>query len=142
MTTVPLERDPKCDEPSDGKVHAQRDHPSSQAQRELKTQWKGFYNSEYGQPSPLAYKLDTLIINRKLEEEGLVSEPVSFGVAETKARSLVKTHRKVTEAQIAAFPYRGEGKPKRTPQVGLSPQLKGFTLYRLLIRRNGRRNSR
>jgi hypothetical protein len=37
---------------------------------ELKTHWKVSYNSEYGQPSPLAYKLDTLIINRKIEEEG------------------------------------------------------------------------
>ena len=37
---------------------------------ELKTQWRVSYNSEYGQPSPLAYKLDTLIINRKVEEEG------------------------------------------------------------------------
>lgn len=37
---------------------------------ELKTQWKVSYNSEYGQPSPLAYKLDTLIINQKIEEEG------------------------------------------------------------------------
>ena len=37
---------------------------------ELKTQWKISYNSEYGQPSPLAYKLDTLIINRRIEEEG------------------------------------------------------------------------
>ncbi|MBX6314838.1 MAG: hypothetical protein IRY99_18255, partial [Isosphaeraceae bacterium] len=27
-------------------------------------QWKVSYNSEYGQPGPLAYKLDTLIINR------------------------------------------------------------------------------
>jgi hypothetical protein len=37
---------------------------------ELKTQWKVSYNSEFGQPSPLAYKLDTLIISRRLEEEG------------------------------------------------------------------------
>jgi len=37
---------------------------------ELKTQWKVSYNSEYGQPSPLAYKLDTLIVNRRIEEEG------------------------------------------------------------------------
>src|ERR1051325_3483384 len=37
---------------------------------ELKTQWKVSYNSEFGQPSPLAYKLDTLIINQKIEEEG------------------------------------------------------------------------
>ncbi len=37
---------------------------------ELRTQWKVSYNSEYGQPSPLAYKLNTLIINRRIEEEG------------------------------------------------------------------------
>jgi hypothetical protein len=32
------------------------------------TEWKVSYNSEYGQPGPLAYKLDTLIINRRIEE--------------------------------------------------------------------------
>lgn len=37
---------------------------------EIKTRWKVSYNSEYGQPSPLAYKIDTLIINRRIEEEG------------------------------------------------------------------------
>src|SRR3954454_11669513 len=30
--------------------------------------WRVSYNSEYGQPGPLAYKLDTLIINRRIEE--------------------------------------------------------------------------
>jgi DNA-binding TFAR19-related protein (PDSD5 family) len=30
--------------------------------------WKVSHNSEYGQPGPLAYKLDTLIINRRIEE--------------------------------------------------------------------------
>ncbi len=30
--------------------------------------WKVSYNSEYGQPGPLAYKIDTLIINRRIEE--------------------------------------------------------------------------
>ena len=28
----------------------------------------GHHNSKYGQPGPLAYKLDTLIINRRIEE--------------------------------------------------------------------------
>jgi hypothetical protein len=46
------------------------------------------------------------------EEEGLVFKLVQFGVAETKARSLVKTHREATEAQIAAFPYRKAKQPK------------------------------
>lgn len=37
---------------------------------ELKTRWEVTYNSKYGQPGPLAYKLDTLVINRKIEEVG------------------------------------------------------------------------
>jgi hypothetical protein len=30
--------------------------------------WRVSYNSEYGQPGPLAYKLDTLVVNRRIEE--------------------------------------------------------------------------
>jgi hypothetical protein len=37
---------------------------------ELKTKWKVSHNSEYGQPGPLEYKLDTIFINRKIEEVG------------------------------------------------------------------------
>ena len=32
--------------------------------------WKVSYNSDFGQPGPLAYKLDTLIINRRIDELG------------------------------------------------------------------------
>jgi len=32
--------------------------------------WEVTYNSKYGQPGPLAYKLDTLIINRRIDEAG------------------------------------------------------------------------
>ena len=32
--------------------------------------WEVTYNSKYGQPGPLAYKLDTLIVNRRIEEAG------------------------------------------------------------------------
>jgi hypothetical protein len=35
---------------------------------ETTLKWKVGYNSEYGHPGPLAYKLDTLIINRRIEE--------------------------------------------------------------------------
>lgn len=30
--------------------------------------WEVSYNSKYGQPGPLAYKLDTVIVNRRIEE--------------------------------------------------------------------------
>jgi hypothetical protein len=36
--------------------------------KEPALKWKVSYNSEYGQPGPLAYKIDTLIINRRIEE--------------------------------------------------------------------------
>ena len=31
-------------------------------------QWKVSYSKEYGQPGPHAYKVDTLIVNRRLDE--------------------------------------------------------------------------
>jgi hypothetical protein len=35
---------------------------------EVSIRWEVTHNSKYGQPGPLAYKLDTLIINRRIEE--------------------------------------------------------------------------
>lgn len=32
--------------------------------------WEVSYNSKYGQPGPLAYKLDTLVINRRIDDVG------------------------------------------------------------------------
>ena len=37
---------------------------------EVVVRWRVSHNSEYGQPGPLAYKLDTLIVNRRIEEAG------------------------------------------------------------------------
>jgi hypothetical protein len=34
---------------------------------EVKTRWEVSYNTKYGQPGPLAYKVDSLVINRKIE---------------------------------------------------------------------------
>ncbi len=36
---------------------------------EVKTKWEVSYNSKYGQPGALAYKLDTLVINRRIDDE-------------------------------------------------------------------------
>lgn len=40
---------------------------------EMLVQWEVSHNSRFGQPGPLAYKLDTLIVNRRIEE---ASRPV------------------------------------------------------------------
>jgi hypothetical protein len=37
---------------------------------EVTFKWEVSYNSRYGQPGPLAYKLDTLVINRRIDEAG------------------------------------------------------------------------
>jgi hypothetical protein len=63
------------------------------------------------------------------DEEQLVSQLVQFGVAEAKARGLVKTHREAAEAQIAAYPYRGEGKPRKNAPGWLIAAIEGnYTL--------------
>lgn len=43
----------------------------------------------------------------------LVEKLIKFGVAEAKARELVSEHREAAEAQIAAYPYRDLGGPKK-----------------------------
>ncbi len=35
---------------------------------EIKTKWEVTHNSKYGQPGPLAYKVDTLIVNRRIDD--------------------------------------------------------------------------
>src|SRR5262245_32510338 len=35
---------------------------------EVSIKWEFTHNSTFGQPGPLAYKLDTLIVNRRIEE--------------------------------------------------------------------------
>jgi hypothetical protein len=63
------------------------------------------------------------------EEEQLVSKLIQFGVSEAKARSLVKTHRESTEAQVAAYPYRGRGKTRKNAAGWLIAAIEGnYTL--------------
>ncbi len=37
---------------------------------QINLQWEVSHNSKYGQPGPLAYRLDTLIVNRRIEQAG------------------------------------------------------------------------
>lgn len=41
---------------------------------EMSIRWEVTHNSKYGQPGPLAYKVDTLLINRRIEE---ANRPIS-----------------------------------------------------------------
>lgn len=82
--------------------------------------WDVSHNSRYGQPGPLAYKIDTLIINRRIEE---ASRPIpriirlgslhdicqELGISEGRNREKIKTAlRQNAFAGITAkFRYRG-----------------------------------
>ncbi len=58
---------------------------------ELKTKWEVTHNSKYGQPTALAYKLDTLIINRRIEEAGKpIPKLIRLGSLSEICRELVK----------------------------------------------------
>ena len=59
------------------------------------------------------------------DQDPLVEQLVKFGVAEAKARELVVGHREAAEAQIAAYPYRGPGKPKKNAAGWLIAAIEG-----------------
>jgi hypothetical protein len=63
------------------------------------------------------------------EEDPLVEQLIGFGVARSKARELVENHREAAEAQIAAYPYRELGKPKKNAAGWLIAAIEGnYTL--------------
>lgn len=63
------------------------------------------------------------------DDDPLVGQLLKFGVSKTKARELVEAHREATEAQIAAYPYRGEGKSKKNAAGWLIAAIEGnYTL--------------
>ena len=51
-----------------GKIDIQIVKRNSQGEVEIK--WEVSYNDKHGQARQLAYKLDTIVINRRIEEEG------------------------------------------------------------------------
>ena len=56
---------------------------------DLKLKWEVTYAKRYGRPGPLAYKLDTLVINRRIDESGRPLPPfVCLGSLRDIAREL------------------------------------------------------
>jgi hypothetical protein len=102
-------------------------------------QWKVSYNSEYGQPGPLAYKLDTLVVNRRIEE---ASRPIprmirlgslhdicrELGVSEGKNTMTVKhaLHQNASAYITAKIQYRQPNGTERTLEAG-------FTRYSVVL---------
>lgn len=68
-------------------------------------QWKVSHNSEYGQPGPLAYKLDTLIVNRRIEEATRpIPKIIRLGSQAAIAEELgISTHNTVSSIKKALY---------------------------------------
>jgi hypothetical protein len=64
-----------------------------------------------------------------VEDDPLVGRLTGLGVAEAKARELVAMHREAAEAQIAAYPYREAGRPRKNAAGWLIAAIEGnYTL--------------
>lgn len=96
---------------------------------EFAFQWKVSYNSEYGQPGPLAYKLDTLIINRRIEQAPRpIPSEIRLGSLREIAEelglggdtSLLKKalHQNASAYITAKFKYTGKDGRERTAEFG------------------------
>jgi hypothetical protein len=64
------------------------------------------------------------------ESEPLIAKltgkpPGGFGISEARARELVKSHREAVEAQLAAYPYRDLGKPRKNAAGWLIAAIEG-----------------
>ncbi len=101
---------------------------------ELRTRWKVSYNSEYGQPGPLAYKVDTLIVNRKIDDERpTIPKIIKLGSLSGICRELrmppsgantndvrKALHQNASAYITAKISYRGTDGAERTIEAGFS----------------------
>lgn len=72
---------------------------------EMLIQWEVSHNSRFGQPGPLAYKIDTLIVNRRIEEATRpIPKLVKLGSQAAIAEELgIKSHDTVSTIKRALY---------------------------------------
>lgn len=108
--------------------------------RDTSLRWKVSYNSEHGQPGPLAYKIDTLIINRRIEE---AARPIpriiklgslndicrELGISQGKNIVTVKNalHQNASAYITAKIQYRHADGTERTLEAGFTRYSVVFT---------------
>jgi hypothetical protein len=102
-------------------------------------QWKVSHNSEYGQPGPLAYKLDTLIVNRRIEEAARpIPKLIKLGSQAAIATELgISTHDTVSTIKRALYQNASAfitAKVRYRPVDGSETTLEaGFTRYAVVF---------
>jgi hypothetical protein len=102
---------------------------------ELKTKWKVSYNSEYGQPGALAYKVDTLAINRKFDEIGrplpaLIRLDSVTAIAKELGSNQVEVKRALYQNAFAAITAKMSYKGKDGAEKSIEA---GFTRYSIIF---------
>jgi hypothetical protein len=96
---------------------------------EVTFNWGVTYTKKYGQPGPLAYKVDTLIINRRIEESGKpVPKLIKLGSLKEVGDYLSSTgdtnrikqalHQNASAYITAKIRYKGIGKAEHTREIG------------------------
>jgi hypothetical protein len=96
---------------------------------EVSFRWEVSYNSKYGQPGPLAYKLDSLVINRRIEHARRpIPRAIRLGSLREIAEelglggdtSLIKKalHQNASAYITAKFKYTGKDGRERTAEFG------------------------
>jgi hypothetical protein len=102
---------------------------------ELKTKWKVSYNSEYGQPGALAYKVDSLAVNRKFDEIGrplptLIRLESVAAIAKELGSNRVEIKKALYQNAFAAITakmgYKGKDGTEKTIEAG-------FTRYSIIF---------
>src|SRR3954470_6594911 len=102
-------------------------------------QWKVSHNSEYGQPGPLAYKVDTLIVNRRIEEASRpIPRIIKLGSQAAIADELgISTHNTVVSVKKALYQNASAfitAKLRYTLADGRKKELEaGFTRYSVVF---------
>lgn len=102
---------------------------------QLKTKWKVSYNSEYGQPGALAYKVDTLAINRKFDEIGRPLPPLIRldslrGIAKELGNNKVEIKKALRQNAFAAITAKITYKRKDGAEITREAD---FTRYSLIF---------
>lgn len=96
-------------------------------------QWEVSHNSKYGQPGPLAYKLDTLVISQRIEQAGYPLPSAlklgsfreicrELGVSDDSGKNLAAVRKALYQNAFAAITaqvrYTGRDKSKRLFEFG------------------------
>ncbi|MCA1566097.1 MAG: hypothetical protein LC803_10765 [Acidobacteria bacterium] len=106
-----------------------------------KTEFRAFTQPKKASPAKPSRELEPAELFPLREDErslivsdSLIKQLLKFGISEAKARNLVESHREAAEAQIAAYPYRDMGKPKKNAAGWLVAAIEGnYTLPALYL---------